>query len=427
MNGVEFDVVIVGAGAAGMVAALEIALTGRSAAIVEAKDRVGGRIQNQGGIRYPIELGAEFVHGHLPVTKQYLEKAGAETYAVKGSIWQHKDGRLQEQGDFITDYKTLEKRCKGLKADKPVEKFLVEDLAGEEEGLRFNLRNYVEGYYAADIRNASTLALCNELSKGDDDQLRIRQGYGVLVAYLEKACREKGVQFFLSQPVLQVQWKKGKAAVITEKQTYHAEKLVVTVPIGVLQKGAITFFPALPEINRAVQKLGFGHVVKIVFCFSDAFWKINANTQEKDLSSLGFLFSREDVPTWWTHYPEEKPLLTGWLAGPGAIAAQFMDKGEVVQKALYSLQSIFGMDMLHLQQKLEEAYYYNWSTDPFAFGAYSYEIVGGEEAIRVVKKGVENTLFFAGEGLHTGPEIGTVEGALVSGRDMAHQVIASFA
>ena len=284
----------------------------------------------------------------------------------------------------------------------------------------------MEGYYAADPRNASTRALCTELTKEDEEQYRLWQGYGKMVAYLEKECREHGVQIFLGQPVLQVQWKKDQVALVTEKETFTASKLLVTVPVGVLQKEAITFFPALPEINRAVQVLGFGHVVKIIFRFDAAFWRTPAFTQEKDLSTLGFLFSEEDVPTWWTHFPDERPVLTGWLAGPRAAEAQWLTRVEVVQKGLASLQQIFRMDKLQLEQRVEAVHTYNWSADPFACGAYSYETVGGEEAIRTIAKGVENTLFFAGEGLHSGPEIGTVEGALVSGRDTAHRIIASF-
>lgn len=427
MEETDFDVVIVGAGASGMTAALELALTGRRVGIVEAKDRVGGRMHTQTGDIYPVELGAEFVHGNLPLTKKWLEKAGADTYAVEGNIWQYKDGRLQEQDDFIADYKTLEKKCKALEKDKPVALFLEEDLAGDEaEELRFSLRNYVEGYYAADTKKASTKALCKELTKGDEEQYRIRQGYGVLVKILEESCREKGVQFFLSQPVLQVQWKMGSVAVITEKQTFQAAKILITVPIGVLQKEAITFYPALPGIRQAVQTLGFGHVVKIVLRFDEAFWKNELITGRNNLSEMGFLFSREEIPTWWTQYPDERPLLTGWLAGPRAAAAQFWSKDEIIQKALKSLAAILGIDKFQLQQRVEEAWYYNWSADPYVCGAYSYETVGGEEAIRTIQKGVEDTLFFAGEGVHTGPAIGTVEAALVSGRDTAHQMIATF-
>ncbi|RYZ51759.1 MAG: FAD-dependent oxidoreductase, partial [Chitinophagaceae bacterium] len=377
MERTAFDVLIIGAGAAGLIAALEVALTGRRVALVEAKDRIGGRIATHTGGLYPVEMGAEFVHGNLPLTKHFLEKAGAETYPVGGSIWQHKNGSLQKQEDFIEDYKTLEKKCRELQGDKPVENFLNDDLSGSgQEELRFSLRNYVEGYYAADPRNASTRALCTELTKEDEEQYRIWQGYGKLVAYLEKECREHGVQFFLGQPVLQVQWKKDHAAIITEKETFTASKLLVTVPVGVLQQEAITFFPALPDINRAVQVLGFGHVVKIVFRFDAAFWRSATVTQGKDLSNLGFLFSEAAVPTWWTHFPDERPVLTGWLAGPRAAEAQLLTKEEVVQKALNSLQRIFGVDKLQLEQRVEEVHTYNWSADPFACGAYSYETVG---------------------------------------------------
>jgi monoamine oxidase len=158
----------------------------------------------------------------------------------------------------------------------------------------------------------------------------------------------------------------------------------------------------------------------------EAFWRKESGIGGKDLSDMGFLFSREEIPTWWTQYPDNRPLLTGWLAGPRAVAAQFWSKEEIKQKALQSLAAILGMDRFRLQQHVEEAYYYNWSADPFVCGAYSYETVGGEEAIRTIQKGVEDSVFFAGEGLHAGHEIGTVEAALVSGRETAHRMIAAF-
>lgn len=427
MNPNESDVLIIGAGAAGLIAAWEIALTGRSVAVVEAKDRTGGRILTYTDESIPIELGAEFVHGNLPLTWQYLKKAGAAIYEIKGHIWQYKDGRLQELEDFIADYKTLEKKFRELKEDKPVSRFLEEELAGDMFAeLRFTLRNYVEGYYAADTSKASSLALCNELTKADDEQYRIKQSYGVLIRYLEGECRKTGVRFFLSQPVWQVQWKKDEAVAITEKEIFRAKRLLVTVPLGVLQKEAITFFPALPQLTRAIQKLGFGHVVKLVLQFEDRFWADASLTGGRDLSTLSFLLSEEAIPTWWTHYPQNHPLLTGWLAGPRAEAAQFLNKEDVVQKGLSSLGRIFGIDVLRLGQKLQAAHWYNWSEDPFVCGAYSYEVVGGDEAIRTVQEPVENTLFFAGEGLHPGQQIGTVEAALVSGRNTAHRLVASF-
>ncbi|MDQ3278094.1 MAG: FAD-dependent oxidoreductase [Bacteroidota bacterium] len=426
MNPNEFDVVIVGAGAAGLVAALEIALTGRSVAVVEAKDRTGGRILSHTDGAFPIELGAEFVHGNLPLTQRYLKKAGAEIYETKGDIWQYKEGRLQKQDDFITDYKTLIEKLRGLKEDKPVARFLEENLADDRfSELRFTLHNYVEGYYAADTEKASSVALYNELTKADDEQYRIKQGYGSMVRYLEEECRQHGVCFFLSQPVRQVHWKQDEAIAITEKEAFRAKRVLLTVPIGVLQKEGITFFPAIPYKN-AIQKLGFGHVVKLVLQFENMFWTDNSITHGANLSKLSFLFSEEAIPTWWTHFPQNDAVLIGWLGGPRAKAAQLLGEDEVVQKGLSSLSQIVGIDVVRLRQKLQAAHWHNWSADPFSCGAYSYEVVGGNEAIGTVQQPIENTLFFAGEGLHPGQQIGTVEGALVSGRDTAHKVVASF-
>lgn len=423
----SFDVLVIGAGAAGLVAALEIALTGRRVAVIEAKDRTGGRVYTFRKNNLLVELGAEFVHGNLPVTKALLKKAGAKLVPVKGSFWQHRDGQLGEQEDFIEDYHNLEKKMKALEVDKPVVQFLQQDLAGEKwEQLRFSLKNYVEGYYAADTTRASTKALCEELTTGDEEQFRVEGGYQVLINYLEEKCREKEVQVFLSQPVLQLQWKEGEAVAVTEKGSFWARKVLLTVPLGVLQNEGITFFPALPVVKKAAQELGFGHVIKLVMQFEDPFWKDRSLTDNKDLSDVGFLFSDETVPTWWTHHPKEDGVLIGWLGGPKAEMLHLLTKEELFSKAVYSLSRIFNLDVLHLEQKLVVAHYYNWSADPHFSGAYSYEVVNGEEAIRSLQQPVHNTLFFAGEGLHTGPQMGTVEGALVNGRDAAHRLIASF-
>jgi monoamine oxidase len=428
MDQKEFDVLIIGAGAAGLIAALEITLTGRTVAIIEAKGRCGGRIltgYTQQG--YPIEMGAEFVHGNLPITQQMVKQIAAETIEINGSIWQKKEGDFQEQEDFIEDYKDLENKFTSLEKDIPVSSFIDEYLKDDQyEELRFTLQNYVEGYYAADTRKASTYALREELTKADEEQYRIEGGYQVVIDHLERQCREKGVQFFLSQPVWQLHWKKGHVTAITEKGSFSGKKGLVTVSIGVLQHEGITFSPQLPQVKEAANQLGFGHVIKIVVHFEDAFWKDQSLTNHKDLQDLTFLFSEEMIPTWWTQYPKKQAVITGWIGGPKAEALQLLSNEELINKAIYSLSRLFNTDVLHLQQKRQQVYLYNWSADPFSLGAYSYEVVGGKKAIDTLKQPIENTLYFAGEGLYQGPEIGTVEAALNSGRTSAHLLIAQF-
>lgn len=422
-----FDVLVVGAGASGLMAAHEIAQSGRTVAVIEAKERTGGRMFTAVEDGLWIETGAEFVHGNLPLTKEWLKKAGAKTDVVRGSICQYKDGRLQQQEDFIEDYADLEKKCKALPGDKPVSQFLREELSGDAyEELRYTLKNYVEGYDAADTTKASTLAMWKDLSQSDEEQSRIQGGYRVLVSSLEQACRNKGVQFFLSQPVLQLHWKRGEVELMTAKGSFKGQKAVLTVSIGVLKNDAITFFPALPAVKKVVDSLGFGHVVKLVMQFTRAFWQDRNHTRNKDLADLSFLFSREEMPTWWTHFHKQEPVLTAWLGGPRAEAMQFFGQHELTAKALRSLSRIFNLEVDFLRQEHLRSWFYNWSEDPFFYGAYSYAVVNGNEAIKFLQQPVEETVFFAGEGLNEGPEIGTVEGALVSGRDAAQRVLRTF-
>lgn len=210
------------------------------------------------------------------------------------------------------------------------------------------------------------------------------------------------------------------------EDSYTAKKVMVTVPVGVLQNGAITFLPSIPAIQGIASQLGFGHVLKINFLFSDAFWKNKELTNEKDLDDLNFLFSEEEIPTWWTQHPQKENVLTGWLGGPKARAMQIATDEEIIQKALSSLCRIFNIDVLHLQQKLQETKFYNWSADPHFSGAYSYAVVNGKEYIQKLLQPVENTIYFAGEGLHDSINIGTVEAALVSGKDVAQRLVAEF-
>ncbi len=425
----KVDVVIIGAGAAGMMAALEVVLTGKSVAVIDAENRTGGRTHTIIDSRFekPVELGAEFVHGDLPLTLQLFKKAGIRKYKTGGDVWQSKSGELKKQQEFITDYDALVEKMKALKQDVSVAEFMKQHLPGVGfEELRFTLKNYVQGYYAGDIDKASTYALYEELTGGEDVAYRVEGGYQTLVAYLENECRRKGVAFHLDEKVNEVKWTPSGVEVITSKGLHHSKKVLVTVSMGVLQAEAIRFTPALPEKMVAAKSLGFGHVVKINLQFTDAFWKDRSVTKGKNLNKMNFLFSEQSIPTWWTQHPHQEALLVGWLGGPPALHFRHHMEEEVVQNALQSLSIIFSIDISFLRKKLKGFCWRDWSADENYYGAYSYNVVNGDSFIKTLLEPVEATLYFAGEGLHPGNEIGTVEAALASGRDVAHQLIASF-
>jgi monoamine oxidase len=424
-----FDVVVIGAGAAGLMAAWELVQTGKHTAVVEARDYIGGRIHTIPDEKFelPVELGAEFVHGDLELTKMLLQKAKVETYDVRGEIWQNEDASLDEQSDFIEDYSALNKKFKEVKEDISVAEFFEKHLQGKEfEELRFSLKNYVEGYYAADTNKASTFSLKEELTNSGDEQYRVEGGYIKLVDYLYQQCQEKGVEFFLSPPVKEIKWKKDEVNVVTRERTFTSRKILVTVPIGVLQSETIRFSPAIPPITDAAKKLGFGPVIKTLLQFDEPFWKNKEFTKGKDLDKLSFIFSKAVIPTWWTYHPKHVAMLTGWSGGPHADDIKNLSEKEILQKALESLSEIFSVDVKELQKKLKGWHVANWVNDPFSCGGYSYEVVNGSAIKQIIKQPIEQTIYFASEGLYDGPEIGTVEGALQNGREMAHQMIAEF-
>ncbi|HEY6955840.1 MAG TPA: FAD-dependent oxidoreductase [Flavisolibacter sp.] len=422
-----FDVIIIGSGAAGLMAALELAQAGKRIAVVEAKDHVGGRAHTilDSCFQLPVELGAEFVHGNLELTNLLLKKAGAHQYKVKGDIWQNEDGSLNEQGDFIEDYSALNKKFKELREDISVADFIKDYLSADEfEETRFSLKNYVEGYYAADTHKASTFSLFEELNSSDDEQYRIEGGYIKVIDYLYQQCKNKDVDFLLSQPVQEVEWANDHVTVISPQHRLTAKKVLITVPIGVLQSEAIRFSPAIPNIFIAAKKLGFGPVVKTLLQFDEPFWKDKHFTQGKDLHKLSFIFSRAVIPTWWTYHPKHVAMLTGWSGGPNAETIKDLSNEEILLNALQSLSEIFGVNNSLLQQKLTGWQVANWVTDPFSCGGYSYEVVDGKKNKQVLRQSVNNTIYFAGEGLYDGPEIGTVEAALKTGRETAFRIIA---
>lgn len=424
-----FDIIVIGAGAAGLMAAWKLVQTGKRTAVVEAKNHVGGRANTiaDSNFELPVELGAEFVHGNLELTKMLLKKAGAKQYKVSGDIWQKEDEKLNEQDDFIEDFSALNKKFKELREDISVAEFTNDFLKGDEfEEARFTLKNYVEGYYAGDTKKASTFALREELTTSDDEQYRIEGGYVKIVHYLYEQCQNKGVQFFLSHPVTEINWTKETVEIVSGQKHFKSNKILITVPMGVLQSDTIRFSPAITDTINAAKKLGFGPVIKTILQFDEPFWKNEKFTQEKDLDKLSFIFSKAIIPTWWTYHPKHVAMLTGWSGGPNAEKIKDLSNEEILLNALHSLSEIFSIDKATLQQKLKGWHVANWVADPYSLGGYSYEVVNGTKFKQIIKTPIENTIFFAGEGLYDGPEIGTVEAALSTGRETAFNIIASF-
>ena len=200
--------------------------------------------------------------------------------------------------------------------------------------------------------------------------------------------------------------------------TFEADAAILTVPPPLLSEIALP--PAARERAAAAADIGFGNVVKILFRFATKWW---ADHGGRDLSDLSFLLSDATVPTWWTQYPAEYPVLTGWFAGPKADRVSSLTEAELIDMGLASLAEIFDLPPDRIRRDLVAARAINWGNDPFARGAYSYATPRTREAQSVLRKPNGDAIFFSGEALYAGPDMGTVEAALASGQETAQTIL----
>jgi monoamine oxidase len=417
----KFDIIIIGGGACGLMAANELCKAGKKTAIIEATERFGGRIRTitDPSFDHPVEAGAEFIHGKMEQTKYLLKKTQTKYYKAEGEIWQHNGKNFFQQEDFIQGIDALEVQLKKVEEDISVRSFIDKYFAEEKwEALRSSVENYIEGYDAADLSRASTLAFKEDMLYGDDEQYRIEGGYNIIIDHLYQECLDKGCFFIPSEPVTHVtDHQQGILVKTSAGNEYLSSQIIITVSLGVLQKNMIRFTPALDDKTEAACKLGFGAVIKMIFHFKIPFWK------ENGLSGKFYLFSDELIPTWWNL--SNGSSLTAWVGGPPAEKLQHYTNEELIESGIRSLSLLFDLPGSFIKDQLRNAWVTNWNKEPFCLGGYSYEVINGSRYKSILREPVNNKIFFAGEALQDAVETGTVEAALVSGKDTAQRILGS--
>lgn len=252
-------------------------------------------------------------------------------------------------------------------------------------------------------------------------QGRVAGGYGALIKFLVSECRRQGASIHLGSAVTAIDESRGRiAACCHDGATVEADAAILTVPLPILPEIALP--QAVREKAAVSTDIGFGNVVKILLRFTTKWW---ANRGGRDLADLTFLFSSATVPTWWTQHPAKYPVLTGWFAGPKADTVARLTVNELVDMGLASLAEIFDLSLDRITRDLVTSQAIDWGNDPFARGAYSYATPKTRQAQRALRKPDGGVVFFAGEALYTGPDIGTVEAVLASGREAAQTILAA--
>lgn len=428
------EILIIGAGVAGLTAARELTAAGVRVLVLEARERLGGRVMTHHTPDGPVELGAEFVHGAVEETLSVAREAAlALSETDRGAPRAAGEGASQEETaeEAVDFFSAMDVVLAYASADGPDESFrhLVDrvDVAAE---IKARCLGLVEGYHAADPARISVRSLLKNTAAderpGANRQFRFVGGYDGLVAAIRQRIDPALCEVRLNTVVTAVSWGRGRVVVRTSVvgtstgQELAAPKLIVTVPLGVLKAGTIAFSPRLADKEEIIGRLEMGDAERVSLCLASDSWVASGH-----FPPGGFLMTGEPpFPVWWVSRPPPFPVVTGWSGGRNARAlGQLGGAAARVDAAVAALAAALGVDAGRLRQELRGGFSHDWLADPFARGAYSYAGVGGSDAGTELAVPIDGTLFFAGEATESDGQNGTVHGAIASGRRAARQAL----
>ncbi len=417
-------VVIIGAGMSGAKAAHDLRKAGVDVTVLEARDRIGGRVWSNRSMGVSADLGASWIHGRRgnPIYK-LARRLGVPLYE-----WDYEDMRYFGAGgdDGEQAFKAMVRLEYALWSksediherdpDATVQDALDSDdlkpiLAGLTDAeLAFVKKVMIEQDFAADTDQLALEAYLEGDGFGGPDML-FPDGYDALVRHLLE-----GVDVRLGETVTDIRYVSEGASIVTENTVYDADALLITVPLGVLKAGAILFDPPLPPAKlAAIEALEMGVLNKVFLKFDQIFW-------DKDVNLLARGMSPEGAWSTWFNMADVsgEPVLMALNGGRFGRSLEDLDDKTTVLEALASLQSMYGEAVGEPTQTLVT----RWDSDPFARGSYSYLPPGARSEMRDdLASALEGRVFFAGEAT-TRDYAATVHGAFLTGERAAGEIIA---
>lgn len=428
----EYEVIVIGAGISGLTAARDLSIDGYDVVVLEARDRIGGRIWTSRDLGVPADLGASWIHGFEdnPISRlarrHGLEILRTDISSVSPARYRSvalydEDGRrlseneIVEISDMMADFLEFiqQKQNEGREMSMLTveEEFAVKEGFNSEQRRRltFIARTYLEHEWAGPRSEMSLLEYDKSLDFAGADRV-LPGGYDQVI---DKLAGDS--QILLGHEVRQVDYYGEMVEVLTNHGSFQAYQVLVTVPLGVLKAGRIAFNPSLPRSKReAMRRTQMGVFNKIFLKFDTVFW-------DKDYELIGYMGTAE------CDWPEivnfDKilgiPMLLAFSAGAAGERNEMKTDAEVVGDLMASLRKMYGAGIPE-PTGVEVT---RWNADPYSLGSYSFVPVGSKQIHRrQLALPVDNKVFFAGEATSQYFPA-TVHGAFLSGVRAAYEIM----
>ena len=417
------DVIVIGAGMAGITAARELARTRLSVAVLEARNRIGGRIMTLDDFcDWPVEGGAEFVHGRNAATLTEIREAGLN---LRGSPQMRRTSFNLGGATRWLPLTCLHPgtwACAGMRRN--IARTEPPDLSAREfmdkHGYRGRARMLTEMTFLHHLPgSADDIGVLGLIDDGVLDlqtryNHRIVEGYGSLPRSLAN-----GLDIRLNSKVETVIWDAQNVRVrLHEGRELEARAVISTLPVGVLKSDAVGFEPALPKSKQwALSQMEMGPIIKILLHFQEGFWP---GWMEMVACATG------PINLYWSLFRSVKgrpSVLTAYCLGPRAAELSNESEEKAIEIVMADLQRLF--PKAAPRRSLVNHRFINWAQDPFARGGYTFLRPGARGARASLRATDTGALFWAGAGTESQPVSELVETAYLSGLRVAAEVSAA--